>query len=131
MAMTVFSLGIISSILISNSSNPILDLLSSPYLSAIDLISVLITPNRSFSSPKIALSSAILFTSSACSASNFSLSRPVRARSLISTIACACASERPKRFIKFSFATCVFALPLMIFITSSILSSAISKPCKI
>ena len=87
MAITVFSLGIISSIEISYSSKPIFVLLSSPYLSEIIVISSLITPRSNFSSAKIAFNSAIFLTSSSCSFSSFSRSKPVKARSLISTIA--------------------------------------------
>ena len=130
-AIIVLPRGIKSSMLISASSYPNAERLSSPYLSEITIISVRITPRRSFSSAKIALYSSIFFKSSICSCSSFSRSKPVNARRRISTIACACTSVRPKRATKPSFAACVFALPRMILITSSILSSAISKPCKI
>ena len=113
-AITVFSFGIISSMLISYSSNPILLLLSSPNLSDISIISVRITPSNNFSSARIAFNSAIFATNSLCSFSIFSLSRPVRARSLMSAIACACTSVRPKRSIKRSFAICVFLELLII-----------------
>ena len=46
----------------SNSSNPIWERLSSPYFSAVNVISFLITPNNNFSSSKIAFNSAIFFT---------------------------------------------------------------------
>ena len=108
MAMIVLSLGIRSSMEISYSSKPITLLLSSPYFAEISLISVLITPRRSFSSARIAFNSAILASSSLCSFSIFSLSRPVRVRSLISTIAWDCTSVRPNRSINLCFAICVF-----------------------
>ena len=129
-AITTFSSGIKSSSTISYSSTPITERLSSPYLSAISWISVLITPSKSFSSARIAFNSAISLTRSACSFSSFSLSKPVRARSLISTIAWACASEKPNLSINPSFAAWVLALARIIEITSSIKSSALRRPCK-
>ena len=128
--MTVFVTGIRSSMEMSYSSKPMDVLLSSPYLSAISRISVRITPSSFFLSAKIARSSAMRSISSAYSASSFSRSRPVSARRRISTIACDCASLKEKRSIKRDFASCVFWLLLMMLMTSSILSSAISKPSK-
>ena len=127
-AITQGSSGIRSSIEISYSSNPIDVLLSSPYLSAIIDISVLITVRSLFLSARIALYSSIFFCNSASSASILLLSRPVRARSLISTIACDCASVRLNSFIRLSLAVWTFSEPLIIEITLSILSSAIIKP---
>jgi len=131
MVITTFSLGIKSSIEMSYSSNPIAVLLSSPYLSRITIISSLITPNNNFLSARIAFNSPMRFISSAYSVSNFSLSRPVNARNLISTIACACTSVKSNAAIKPSLAICVVLEPLIILITSSMLSRAINNPCKI
>ena len=128
MVITVLVTGIRSSMEMSYSSNPIDVLLSSPYLSAIRRISSLITPRSFFSSARIAFNSAILANNSLYSFSIFSRSRPVSARRRISTIACACASLSPKRFINFSFASGVVLLPRIMEITSSIWSKAISKP---
>lgn len=89
------------------------------------------TPNSSFLSAKIAFNSPIRFINSAYSVSNFSRSKPVRARSLMSTIACACTSVSSNASIKPSFAICVFFEPRIMRITSSMLSRAISNPCKI
>ena len=116
---------------ISNSSKPICVLLSSPYLSAIARISVRITVSNFFSSARIDFNSVIKSINSLYSFSNFSLSRPVRAFNRISTIAWDCASDKPKRSINAIFASCVVRLPRIIAMTSSILSKAIIKPCKI
>ena len=129
--MTTSSLGIRSSMEISNSSNPMDVLLSSPYLSRITRISSLITPRSNFLSARIARKCSICSISALYSASSFSLSRPVRARSLISTIACDCTSVSPKRSINSDFAIWTVWEPLMILITSSMLSNAISNPFKI
>ena len=131
MAITTFSSGIISSIEISSSSKPILVLLSSPNFSAIVVISSLITPRRIFLSPRIAFNSPISLTSSLCCSSIFSDSKPVRVFSLISTIAWDCASDKPNLSINFSLASGVLAELRIMLITSSILSRAISRPCKI
>ena len=114
MVTTVFSNGIKSSMEISYSSNPMLVLLSSPYLSEIIMISSLMTPSNFFSSAKIAFNSAIFSMSSLYSASNFSLSKPVSARRRISTIACACTSVSPNLSTNRSFASCVVRLERMI-----------------
>ena len=129
--MTVLSLGIISSIEISNSSYPMAVLLSSPYLSMIIESSSLITIRSFLLSARIAFNSSIRFINSLYSASIFSLSRPVRVLRRISTIACDCASESPNLSINFCFATLTLSEPLIIDITSSILSRAISRPSKI
>ena len=131
MVITLLVTGINSSIEMSYSSKPIEVIRSSPYLSAITMISSRITPSKSLLSAKIAFNSLIRFISSAYSASNFSLSKPVRAFRRISTMACACASDKPKRSIKLTFASAVVRLPRIIAITSSILSKAMIKPCKI
>ena len=130
LAIITSSSGIKSSMDKSYSSNPICVLLSSAYLSAMALISVLMTVRSFFLSLKIALYSAIFASSSFNSASSFSLSRPVSARRRISTIACACASESPNSLISPSLAICTFCEPLIIWMTRSILSSAIIKPSK-
>ena len=114
----------------SYSSKPIAVIRSSPYFSAVTIISSLITPSNNLLSARIAFNSLILCISSAYSASNFSRSKPVRARSLISTIACACTSVKPNLSIKFNLASAVVRLPRIILITSSMLSSAMIKPCK-
>ena len=116
---------------ISYSSNPIDVLLSSPYLSEITMISLRITPNNFLRSARIAFNSAIKVINWLYSASNLLRSKPVNARRRISTIACACASERAKRSIKRDLASCTFSLLRIMLITSSILSNAISKPSKI
>ena len=131
MVITTFSLGIRSSMEISNSSNPMDVLLSSPYFSEMTRISFLITPRSSFLSARIAFNSPIFFISSSYSASSFSRSRPVSARRRISTIALACTSVRSNLAINSSFAVWTFLDPRIIRITSSMLSSAISNPCKI
>ena len=131
MQITVFVLGIMSSIDISYSSNPIEDLLSSPYLSEIIIISSLITPSNFFSSAKIALNSVIFAIRSAYSPSIFSRSSPVSARSRISTIAWACTLVSPKRSSRRSFASFVVRLLRIMEITSSMLSRAIINPSKI
>ena len=115
---------------ISYSSNPMEVLRSSPYFSAIKRISSRITPRSFFSSARIAFNSAIRSINSAYSTSIFSRSRPVSARRRISTIACAWTSVRENLSIKRFFASGVFALLRIILITSSILSSAISKPSR-
>ena len=130
MATMVSSFGIKSSADISNSSNPIEVLLSSPYLSEITWISSLITPRSFFSSARIAFNSAILTSSSLYSFSSLSRSRPVRALRRMSTMAWDWASLRPKRSIKCCFASWTVWEPRMIRITSSMLSKAISKPSK-
>ncbi len=107
MVRIVFSLAIISSISISLSSYPMLVLLSSPNFSAVIEISFLITPRSNFSSARIALYSSISFTRFACSSSSLFLSRPVRARSLISTMASACSCENSNLSINLSFASAV------------------------
>ena len=128
--MTLLVSGIRSSIEISNSSYPIWVLLSSPYLSAIARISVRITVRSFFSSARIDFNSVIKAINSLYSFSNFSLSRPVRAFNRISTIACDCASDNPNLSINAFLASCVVLLPLIIAMTSSILSKAIINPCK-
>ena len=130
MVITTSSLGIRSSVEMSYSSNPMAVLLSSPYFSEITRISFLITPSNNFLSARIALYSAIFFSSSAYSVSSFSLSRPVRALRRISTIAWDCASLKLKRLINSAFAICTVLDPRMILITSSMLSRAISRPSK-
>ena len=112
----------------TSSSKPMAVLLSSPYLAAITLISSLITARSFFSSARIAFNSAIFAWSSLYSFSSFSRSRPVRARSLISTIAWDWASESPKRSINCALASATLALLRIIRITSSIWSRAISRP---
>ena len=129
--MTLFVSGIRSSMEISNSSYPICVLLSSPYLSAIARISVRITVRSFFSSARMAFNSEIKAIKSLYSFSSFSLSRPVRAFSRISTIACDCASDNPNLSINAFLASCVVLLLRIIEITSSILSKAIINPCKI
>ena len=124
MEITISSLLISSSSVISSEYAVMDVLLSSPYLSAIAASSVLITPRSLFSSASISLYSAIFAISSLYSFSIFSLSRPVRARSLISTIAPACASESPNLSISFALASPTFFEFLMIVMTSSMLSSA-------
>ena len=128
--MTTSCLGIKSSIEMSNSSNPMDVLLSSPYLSLIMMISSLITPRSSFLSARIAFNSPIFSLSSLYSFSSFSRSSPVSARRRMSTIACDCTSDKPKRSINSAFAACTLSEPLMMRITSSILSSAMSNPSK-
>ena len=130
MVMTVLVTGIRSSMEISYWSYPIEVLLSSPYFAEISRISLRITPRSSFSSASIAFNSAIFAISSLYSASSFSRSKPVSARRRISTIACDCGSVSPKRSINFAFASCVVRLARIMEITSSMLSKAISKPCK-
>ena len=130
MATTVSSSGIRSSMDIS-SSKPIAVRRSSPYLAAMILISSLITIRSFFSSARIAFNWAILACSSLNSFSSFSRSRPVRARSLISTIAWDWASESPNRSINCVLASATLAEPRIIRMTSSIWSNAISRPCKI
>ena len=115
----------------SNSSNPMEVLLSSPYLSEISMISSRITPRSFFSSARMALNSSIFASSSLNSFSSFSRSRPVRARRRISTIAWDWTSLKPKRSMSSAFAIWTFCELRIIRITSSILSRAISKPCKI
>ena len=127
----VFCLVTRSSIDISYSSYPIDVLLSSPYLLRISMISSLMTSSNTLRSESILLNSAIFFWSSAYSLSIFSLSSPVRARSLISTIACACASLSENLPASFSLASAVLFDERIIDITSSILSRAINKPSKI
>ena len=131
MVIMVLVSGIRSSMDISNSSYPICVFRSSPYFSAMARISVRITVRSFFSSASMDFSSVISAINSLYSFSSFSLSRPVRAFRRISTIACACASDNSNRSIRAVFASGVVRLPLMIAITSSILSSAIIKPCKI
>ena len=130
MAITVFSFGIKSSMDKSYSSKPIDVLLSSPYFSAINKISCLITRSRRFLSPKIALSSRILFTSSSYSPCRRARSSPVNARRRMSTIAWAWTSVSPNAVINPSLASCVFLLARIIRITSSIFSSAFKSPSK-
>ena len=127
-AITHASSGIRSSIERSYSSYPIEVLLSSPYLSAISDISVLITVRSLFLSASIALYSSIFFCNSASSVSILLLSNPVSALNRISTIACDCASVRLNSCIRLSFAACTFAEPLIIDITLSILSRAMINP---
>jgi len=129
--MTVFSLGIISSIEISNASNPIAVLLSSPYFSEIARISSRITRRSVFLSARIAFSLRIFSINSAYSASSFSLSKPVRARRRMSTIACAWTSVSSNLSINSCLATWTLLDPRMIRITSSILSRAFSRPSNI
>ena len=129
--MTVFSLGIMSSMEMSYASNPIDVLLSSPYFSAIARISSRITRRRVFLSARIACNLRIFSINSAYSASNFSLSRPVSARRRISTIACAWTSVSSKRSINSCFAIWTFLAARIIRITSSILSSALRRPSRI
>ena len=131
MVITTSSLGMRSSVEMSYTSNPICVRLSSPYFSLIARISSLMTPRSRFLSAKIAFNSPIRFISSSNSFSSFSLSSPVRARRRMSTIACACASESWKRSINSVFASCTVWEPRMILMTSSILSRAMSSPCKI
>ena len=131
MAIIVFSLGIRSSMDISNSSKPIAVLRSSPYLSKITRISSRITPSSFFSSARMAFNSSIFAINSLYSFSSFSRSRPVRARRRMSTIAWDWASLKPNRSINCCFAIWTFSEPRMMRITSSIWSNAISKPCKI
>ena len=131
MVMTVFSFGIISSMEISNSSNPMAVFLSSPYFSLMARISSRITRSSRFLSARMASSLRIRSISSLYSASSFSLSRPVSVRRRISTIACACASESVKRSINLAFAIWVFSEPRMIRMTSSMLSSAFKSPSRI
>ena len=129
-AITVLSSGIRSSMLISDSSYPMDVLLSSPYLSEIAIISLRMTIRSFFSSAKISFNSSILALSAANSCSIFSLSKPVSALRRISTIACACASERPKRSMSLALAAATFSELLIMLMTSSILSRAIIKPSK-
>ena len=103
--MTVGSSGIISSAEISNRSNPICVLLSSPYLSEISISSFLITRRSSCLSERIMRRRAIVSCRVLYSPSILLLSKPVRARRRISTIACACASERPNLLMSSALAT--------------------------
>ena len=104
---------------------------SSPYLSRITRSSSRTTPSSSFSSANISLKRAICLINSSYSPSSFSRSNPVSARRRISTIACACGSSSPNRSIRRSFAIAVVFEERTIFITSSILSSAIKSPLSI
>ena len=131
MAIITFSFGIKSSIEISKASNPIEVLLSSPYFSAIKVISSFMTPKSSFLSARIAFNSLIFSISSLNSFSSFSRSKPVRALRRISTIAWDCTSLSPNLSIKPSLAICVVFDARIMRITSSILSRAISNPCNI
>ena len=129
-AMIISSLWIRSSSSISSSCiKPVL--LSSLYLSSTTRISSFISASNFFSSASIPSKYSIFASSSLYSDSSLSLSKPVRALRRISTIASACASESPNLFISSSFAIFTFSLPLIIFMISSMLSRAISKPSNI
>ena len=131
MAMTTFSFLIRSSISKSPASCSMRLLRSSPNFSAMIFISSLMTVRSFLGSARIPFSSAILSIRSWCSFSSFSLSRPVRARRRMSTIACAWTSSRPNLSVRRAFAVCTLGLSRMILTTSSMLSSAMSRPCKI
>ena len=129
--MTTSSLGIKSSMFRSSTSNPMDVLLSSPYFSDMVIISFRMTPSKSFSSARIARSSLIFSINSLYSFSNFSRSKPVRVRSLISTMAWDWASVSWNRSINPAFASWVLSEPRIILITSSMWSKAINNPSKI
>ena len=131
MVMTVFSRGIRSSMERSYSSKPMEVLLSSPYFSDTVRISLRITPRSTLRSARMAFNCSMRAISSLYSFSSFSLSRPVRARRRMSTIAWAWASLSSKRSIRFFFASAAFADARMIWITSSIWSSAFKSPSRI
>ena len=80
---------------------------------------------------RISFKYAINFSISSYSARSLSCSRPVNWRSLISTMARDCISDREKRSIKRSIASAGLLDDLMIAMTSSILSEAIIRPSKI
>ena len=130
MAITVSSSGIRSS-MDTSSSYPMAVRLSSPYLSAIIWISSLITVRSFFTSARIACNSSILARSSLYSFSSFSRSKPVSARSLMSTMAWDCASDKPKRSINWFLASATLDEPRIIRMTSSMWSRAMSRPFKI
>ena len=128
MAMTVFSLGIKSSMEISNSSYPIEVLLSSPYLSAMVRISSRITLSSRFLSARIAFNSLIFICSSLNSFSRRSRSMPVSWYRRMLTISCACTSENSKVSIRVSFASTLVLDARIMRITSSITSRAFKRP---
>ena len=104
---------------------------SSPYLSLISFNSSLMTFIQRSSFSRISFKYAINFSISSYSARSLSCSRPVNWRSLISTMARDCISDKEKRSIKRSIASAGLFDDLMMAMTSSILSEAIIRPSKI
>ena len=80
---------------------------------------------------RIALSFEMSFSSFASSSSSLPTSRRARALRRISRIACACSSLRSNLSRSVAFAFAVVSLVLMIWMTSSMLAIAMSKPLTI
>ena len=130
MVTTTCESGIMSSIFMSAPAYSISERRASPYLSRMAISSSLMICILLGSCAKISFKSVINNIISSYSPLSLSCSSPVSWRKRISTMALAWISDNSKRAIRRSLASSGLFEPLMILITSSMLSLAMINPSK-